>query len=99
MSSNWLADVRDIFIIFLALESIIVVGLLVWLIWEIRGLTVLLKHEIKPILESAQDTLSTVRGTTTFISENVVSPFVKLHGYIAGARATLENLMGTKRKK
>src|SRR6266849_3965948 len=94
-----LADVRDLFIILLALESLIVVGLLIWLILELRGLTKLLKEEIKPILTSAQETVSTVRGTTTFVSENLVAPLVKLSSYVSGARAAMDELIGRDKKK
>jgi hypothetical protein len=89
-----LGDVRDIFIILLALESLIVVGLLVWLVLELRGLTSLLKKEIKPILTSAQETVSTVRGTTTFVSTNVLAPIVKVQSYVAGFRAIVDTLTG-----
>jgi hypothetical protein len=89
-----LGDVRDIFIILLALESLIVVGLLVWLVLELRGLTSLLKKEIKPILTSAQETVSTVRGTTTFVSTNVLAPFIKVQSYVAGFRAIVDTLTG-----
>ena len=94
-----LADVRDLFIISLAFESFVVVGLLVWLILELRGLTKLLKDEIRPILSSAQDTVSTVRGTTTFVSENLVSPIIKVSGYVAGVRAMLDTLTGRDLKR
>ena len=94
-----LADVRDLFIIALAFESFVVVGLLVWLILELRGLTKLLKDEIRPILSSAQDTVSTVRGTTTFVSENLVSPIIKVSGYVAGVRAMLNTLTGRDLKR
>ena len=93
-----LGDVRDIFIILLALESLIVVGLLVWLILELRGLTNLLKKEIKPILTSAQETVSTVRGTTTFVSTNMLAPIIKVSGYIAGFRAIVDTLTGHDKK-
>ncbi len=93
-----LADVRDIFIILLALESLIVVALLIWLILELRGLTRLLRDELKPILASAQETVSTVRGTTNFVSKNVVAPFVKVSSYIAGARAIVDTLIGRDKK-
>ena len=89
-----LADVRDVFIIMLALESIIVVGLLVWLIFELRGLTRLLRDEIRPILASARETVGTVRGTTTFVSDNLVAPIIKVQGYMAGVRAAVNTLTG-----
>lgn len=94
-----LADVRDLFIILLALESLVVVGLLIWLIFELRGLTRLLRDELKPILDSAQETANTVRGTTTFVSKNIVAPFVKASSYVAGARVIFDTLVGRDKKK
>ena len=94
-----LAIARDLFIVVLALESLVVVGLLIWLILELRGLTKLLKDEIKPILSSAQETVSTVRGTTTFVSDNLISPIVKVSGYVAGVRAALDTLTGRDLKR
>src|ERR1700682_6234481 len=94
-----LGDVRDVFIILLALESLIVVGLLVWLILELRGLTNLLKKEIRSILSSAQETVSTVRGTTTFVSSNVVAPFIKVSAYVAGFKAIVDTLTGNEKKR
>ena len=72
----------------------IVVALLVWLILELRGLTRVLREEVKPILGSAQETINTVRGTTSFVSDNVVAPFVKVQGYVAGAKTMMDVLFG-----
>jgi hypothetical protein len=94
-----LADVRDVFIIMLALESLVVVGLLIWLILELRGLTILLRDEIRPILSSARETVSTVRGTTTFVSDNLLAPIIKVQGYMAGMRAMVDTLTGHDRKR
>ena len=93
-----LGDVRDLFIILLALESLIVVGLLIWLILELRGLTNLLKNEIKPILTSAKETVSTVRGTTNFVSTNMVAPIIKAQSSMAGLRAIVDTLTGDKKR-
>lgn len=94
-----IAVTRDIFIIVLALESLVVVGLLIWLIVELRGLTRLLREELKPILDSAQETVKTVRGTTNFVSENVVAPFVKVQGYMTGAKTVVDTLFGRASRK
>jgi hypothetical protein len=94
-----IAVVRDIFIIVLAFESLIVVALLIWLILELRGLTRVLREEVKPILDSAQETVNTVRGTTSFVSDNVVAPFVKVQGYVAGAKIMMDALFGRKPRR
>jgi hypothetical protein len=46
------------------------------------------------MLEAANETLATVRGTTQFVSHNVVSPVVKWSGYLAGLRRVLQQIGG-----
>lgn len=75
--------IRDIFIIFLALESLILGLALVTLIIQLARLINLLQNEIKPILDSTNETVSTLRGTTAFLSENMVEPVIKLNSYLA----------------
>jgi hypothetical protein len=86
------ASVRDVFIIFMALESMLIGVALVVLVVQLAVLTNLLKHEIKPILEATQETANTVRGTTLFLSENLVEPVMKLNGYVAGLSRLVEAL-------
>ena len=80
------AVLRDIFIIVLALESIVIGALLSILIIQIQNLTRLLQEEIKPILDSTNETVSTVRGTATFVSENVVSPMIEAASYVSAIK-------------
>jgi hypothetical protein len=75
--------IRDIFIIFMALESLVIGLALVILMIQLALLTNLIQHEIKPILENTNETVNTVRGTAIFVSENIVDPVMKLNGYIA----------------
>jgi len=75
---------RDVFIIFMALEAMLIGIALLVLIMQLAVLTNMLKHEIKPILESTNETVNAVRGTTLFVSENLVEPIMKLNGYVAG---------------
>jgi hypothetical protein len=93
------ALVRDIFIILLSLTGLVVVALLAWLILEVRGLLRFLRDELKPIIASAQDTVSTVRGTTSFVSKSVVEPVVKVSSYVAGVRAVFDTVLGRDRSK
>lgn len=75
--------IRDIFIIFMAIESLFIGLTLVILMIQIARLTNLLQHEIKPILQNTNETVSTVRSTVIFVSENLVDPVMKLNGYVA----------------
>jgi len=85
---------RDAAIIFVAFETLIIGILLIILMVQVQSLVVLLRDEIRPMLESANETLATVRGTTQFVSHNVVSPVVKWSGYLAGFQAILREIAG-----
>jgi hypothetical protein len=86
------ATLRDIAIIVVAVETIIINALLILLVWQIWRLIKMIREEIKPILEDTKDTIGTVRGTADFVSSNVVDPVVKTSGKIAGFRQTLRTL-------
>ena len=88
----WLPNVRDIAIILLAVESLVIGGLLVVLTWQIWRLVKMLETEIRPLLDSANDTVNTMRGTTDFVSENVVEPVVRIHSLVAGIKGGMKAL-------
>lgn len=89
-----MATARDIAIIILALESIVVGVLLAILVIQVMRLVRLLREEVVPILRSTQDTVSTVRGTTDFMADHLVQPVVKASSYAAGARQAINTLFG-----
>jgi hypothetical protein len=91
--------IRDIFIIFMALETLLIGFVLVILIIQLARLINLLQNEIKPILDSTNETVSTLRGTATFLSENLTDPLVKLNSYVAALNKLVEALGLGKRKK
>jgi len=91
---NQLEAIRDVFIIALALESCVFgIVLMLMLIMLIR-LVNTVEFEIKPILEQTYETMGTVRGTTTFVSKNVVRPVVKVKSYVAGFKGGFKSLFG-----
>ena len=96
-SPSTASNLRDIFIIFMAFESLIIGAALVVLIIQIASLLNLLQNEVKPILQSTSETVNTLRGTTEFLSENLVEPVIKLNSYLAGLKKLL-NLFGANRK-
>lgn len=84
------AKVRDIFIIFMALVSLVLgVGLIV-LILQLATLINLLQNEIKPILDTTNETVNHLRGTTQFLSNNLVEPVLKLNEYLAGLKKAFD---------
>jgi len=90
--------IRDIFIILMALESLLIGLVLVILIIQIARLINLLQNEIKPILDSTNETVSTLRGTTAFLSTNLVEPVIKLNESLAGLQKFME-ILGIGRKR
>lgn len=89
--------IRDIFIIFMALESLLIGVALIVLIVQFASLINLLQNEVRPILDATNETVNHLRGTAEFLGENVVEPVIKLNGYLAGMQRMLE-LLGVKKK-
>ena len=89
---------RDVMIIALALVSCIFGITLMLLFVMVVRLLNMLEFEIKPILEKTNETLGTVRGTTTFVSQNVVQPVTRASSYVAGFRKGVAVLFGDPRK-
>lgn len=87
-----IASIRDIAIIFLAIESIIIGIILVFLIIEIRSLAILLQNDVHPILKSTDETVRTVRGTSVFVSDSVIKPVVRISSVATGVATTLRIL-------
>lgn len=90
--------VRDLFIIGLALESCLFGVVLMLLLVMIIRLVNMLEFEIKPILEQTNETIGMVRGTTNFVSQNVVRPVATASGYVAAVRRGLQVLFGNPRR-
>ncbi len=102
-----LADWRDVMII--AVGSITFVVLLVLLVVVaavgfasrllIRRVNKLLNDEVSPLVGSAQETLDTVRGTTSFVSESTVTPIIRVYGIVAGAKRAASVITGIGRSE
>ncbi len=86
------ATIRDIAIIVLALESIVVLLLLGVVIGMLWWLIQTLERKITPILDSTSETVNTVRGTATFVSDAVVSPIIKVISYASGVKSAIQTL-------
>lgn len=90
--------VRDIFIITLGIMSCLSGIVLILLLISIIRLINMLEFELKPILLKTNDTLGTIRGTTVFMSENVMGPVTKASSYMAGLRRGVLTLFGDPRR-
>ncbi|MEA3310422.1 MAG: hypothetical protein U9Q70_13070 [Chloroflexota bacterium] len=86
--------IRDIAIVFVAGTTLLIGIAIIVLIIEIWVLIKVLREEIHPLLDSVNDTASTVRGTTKFVSKNIVSPFIKLSRFTAAVRQMAGDIKG-----
>jgi hypothetical protein len=76
--------VRDLMVIILAVEALFIgIGIILAIIQVTRFIR-LLEKDIKPILEQANETISTVRGTANIIKDNL-GPLMKISGTLSGA--------------
>jgi ABC-type dipeptide/oligopeptide/nickel transport system permease component len=91
-------QVRDIFIIILAMESFLIGAALIILVIQLALLSNLIQNEIKPILFSTKETIRTVKGTSQFISDKAVKPILSIAGLLAGGRKLIE-IIGFIRKE
>ena len=91
--------VRDIFIIALGIMSCFSGIVLILLLIAVIRLVNMLEFELKPILMKTNETLGTIRGTTVFMSENVVRPMTAASSYVAGIRRGVSTLFGNPRRR
>ncbi len=78
-NSDVTEQLRDVFIIFMALESLIIGIALVVLIVQLATLINLLQNEIRPIINSTSETVNTLKGTAKFVSNNLTEPIIKVN--------------------
>jgi len=97
-SIETVSRLRDIFIILMALESLLIGLALTILIIQIARLTNLLENEVKPILDSTNETISNLRGTTKFLSDNLVEPVIKINEVIAVFQRVTDILKFTRKR-
>lgn len=90
----WLTELRDwvIIIMGIAVAAFFAAGLIMMLVLGLlarsllKKTTGLIDDDVKPLLESAKDTASNVKGTATYVAEAAVQPIVRTYGVVAGVR-------------
>jgi hypothetical protein len=91
------AQIRDIFIILMSIMSLMIGLALIVLMVQLARLTNLLQNELRPIIDSMNETISHLRGTSVFLGENLAEPVIKVNEYFAGLSQLL-NATGLRRK-
>lgn len=89
-----LEGIRDILIIVLFVETLIVIGLLVVLILQVMQLVRFMRSEVTPILASVRRTTNTVKGTAEFIGDNTVRPLILIASASAATTRFVRAFLG-----
>lgn len=93
------AKIRDVFLIFLALQTFVIGVVLIILVIQIAMLINLVRNEVKPVIDSTQQAANTLRGTATFLSENLASPVIKTNTFLAAIRRFFQLLFPRQHRK
>ena len=94
-----LERLRDIVIIFLAFQLLLVTIILAGIAAGLVFLIVVLKDQVIPLLHELTETARRLRGTTEFVTEEAVKPIVTAAGQIAKMRAMGRTVTGQDRKR
>ena len=87
-----LGIVRDVAIVLLAIESLVIGVLLAVMLWQLKALVKMLREEVAPLLTSASETAQRVKGTVGLVTDTVVTPLIRVRSWAAGARQTIDTL-------
>ncbi len=93
-----LQRLTDISIIFITLSMVLVVLLMGVLVGLAVWISLLLKNHAIPLLEQLTGTVTRVRGTTEFMTEEVASPVISFFSRVAGVRALVKTVTRGKRR-
>jgi len=91
------ANIRDVFIIVLAIEALLI-GLGMFVLIVQTGMMInILQNQVRPILEDTQATMLKVKSTTAFLAKYAVKPIISANSYSAGLKK-LFGLIGSIKK-
>lgn len=85
--------IRDTFIVILVLESVLIATALAILMLQVAGFFIMLKTEIKPILDNARETTRMTKATAEFVSKNSADPLIQIKSFIAGLLTFLREII------
>jgi uncharacterized protein YoxC len=88
------AIVRDLVLILLAVQAMLLGIALIVLVLQLAAVVNLLQNEIDPVIRNLQDTSQTVKGTSQFLSENLTAPVIESKAWVAALRTLLQEIAG-----
>ncbi|MBL8154244.1 MAG: hypothetical protein JNM70_08680 [Anaerolineae bacterium] len=92
-----LSYIRNIFLIIMVLEGIVIIGAISTLIVQVTRLVNLLQRESRPILHDARQAVQQAKGTVGFVSETATAPIIRAGAFLAGVRVFTREVGGIRR--
>lgn len=89
-----LERLRDIVIVLLGLIAVIITILLLVVAVVFVWVAFAIKDKVIPMLEQLTETASRVKGTASFVTEEVAAPVITFYGNVAKARAMVKTVTG-----
>lgn len=89
--------IRNIFMVVLGLEGILIIGSIAVLTVQITRLVNMVKRDVKPVLTRAQETVNTAKGTVEFVGDNIVRPVIRTSAFLSGLRVVIRDMGGIRR--
>lgn len=89
---------RDITIVLIGLTTLLITTLMVAITALLVWLVFTIKEKIVPALDTLNETMHRVKGTTEFLTEEVASPVISVYGNVARARAMVRTVTGKDRE-
>ena len=84
---------RDVLLVVLLLESLLIIAAFTVLLLQVAGFLIMLRSEVKPILDNARETTRLSKATAQFINTNAVDPLIQIKSFLAGLLAFLRELI------
>jgi hypothetical protein len=92
-----LSYIRNMLIIIVVLEGIVIIGAISTLIVQVTRLVNLLQKESRPILHDARQAVQQAKGTVGFVSETAAAPIIRAGSFLAGMRVFVREVGGIRR--
>ncbi len=92
IAAGVISEVRDIVIILLAIEALAIGGVTLFLLYQVIMLIALLRDELIPLIQSAQETVNSARGTTVYVGRRIIAPSAKAASTVARLQAMVRVL-------
>lgn len=96
-TSQRIGSIRDVIIIIVFFELLLIVVALVGLTVQVMRLVSTLQGELQPMIANTREATETVRGTARFVSRNLAMPIMSFWAVIAGVTAFMKEIGGIRR--